>query len=154
MITILKIILLSTSDMVGNYLHLFKVMGKFGKRRLRKRHFLLCKMTHAKRHHRKNKKITTTWEYCIFIACGVCKNASQFPPYCFHVCVTWCQFLPCPTWCSSANHCACNRKSFYCCNDWVLFTQNPPKHLRQDMWLWEVFSMLFSQSWPSPWVKP
>lgn len=84
----------------------------------------------------------------------MCKKALQFLPCSFHVCVTWCQFLPCPCWCSSTNHCACNRKSFYCCTDWLLFTQTPPKHLRQDIWLWEVFSMLFSQSWPSSWVKP
>lgn len=139
MITILKIILLSTSEMVGNYLHLFKVMGKFGKRHHLKRDNILLSAKWQMLKGTKEKIITTAWEYCIFITYGVCKNALQFPPCCFHVCVTWCQFLSCPTRCSSANHCACTRKSFYCCNDWVLFKQNSPKHLRQDMWLWEVF---------------
>lgn len=31
--------------------------------------------------------------------------------------VMWCDFLPCPSWCSSADHCARNRKSLHWCID-------------------------------------
>lgn len=79
--------------------------------------------------------------------------ATELSNHSFQVCVTWCQCLLCPSQWPSANHCACNRKSYHCCTDWVLFTQTQPKHLRQDIWLWEVFSMLFPQSLLSLWVK-
>lgn len=69
-ITILKIILLSTSEIQGNYLYLFKGF----KERLPKSGLSCClpRMIYAE------KMITTTWQQCIFITCDWCKNIQPF----------------------------------------------------------------------------
>lgn len=151
MITILKITLLSTSEIVGNYLYLFKGMGKFGKRHSFKKKrwsFPLQKMTPQKR---------------------------SSPPHGNHAYLSHVACANVPDHVSHAASVPVLRDASSCCvpldvhqQTTALVTGNhstaaltgsylhklPPKHLRQDIWLWVVFSMLFSQSWPSPWVKP
>lgn len=76
----------------------------------------------------------------------------------FHVCVAWCQFVPFRLSCSSKTPTVLVTGNPFTVQ--VLFTQNPPtpppkkKHLKEDIWLWEVFLMFSSQSWLSPWFKP
>lgn len=101
-------------------------------------------MTHAEKHHRK-------YNYHHMETTRTSNDAQPLPPHCYRACITW--FLLRPSWRSSANRCACNRKSFRRRTHWALFTQMPSKHLRQDIWLCEAFSMLFFLSWPSKHIK-
>lgn len=94
-------------------------------------------MTHGEKHRRKH-------DYHHMETARTSNDTQPFPPCCYRACITW--FLLRPSWRSSANRCACNRKSFRRRTHWALFTQTPSKHLRQDIWLWEDFPCCFSKA--------
>lgn len=130
---ILKVISLSTWERASALVPRKQNTGKSGKFWMNKT-WWFQKMTHAEKHHRKHN-------YHHMETARASNDTQPFAPRCYRACITW--FLLRPSWRSSANRCACNRKSFPRRTHWALFTQTPSKHLRQDIWLWEAFSMLF-----------